>query len=663
MFRKVRNKLLAGLTALACVFGVVGAWSQAGLAMPQTAQAETVGEESVASPMIEIASKNLSYSDSLYILYAVSFDGFDESQNEVKMLFWDSLQTEYSVETAMSVKSAEYTTTVGEQTCIVFYSDGIAAKEMNDTVYCRAYAVVDGVTVYSDVEKYSVVDYVYEKKAEGNLTANQTAVFADMLDYGSSAQKLFGYNTDKLANATYYTVTVENGTLEDGFAWGRYAMNETVTLTANAPADGYRFLSWGDELGASVGETETLSVAVIEDKTYTATYAEISEGPETEETPASAFEYTSDGASVTITKYVGDYTDVIIPSTIDGLPVTKIGYAAFQNCRSITTVMLPDSVQSLSDYSFAGCRSLTSIELPEGISTVSYQAFADCVALTKVLLPDTVTDIDNMAFYNCKVLSEIQLPMFLETIGERSFESCNSLAEVVIPNGVTSIGQGAFQYCDGLRSVTIPVSVTRIGYWAFEGCAEATFCCEAESKPYGWDTEWNPNDCPVVWGYVAEEGGETEPEEPTAPATLATFTFGENGDAAHVDGGDLGATASYTENGYTLDLTNMSKVYGPAYDATGNSCLKLGTSKVVGTFTFVVSENVTGVVINVAKYKANTTKISVNGTEYTLTNNSNDGAYDEIVVDTSENKTVTLTTVSGGVRCMIDSIAFVGTAA
>ena len=141
--------------------------------------------------------------------------------------------------------------------------------------------------------------------------------------------------------------------------------------------------------------------------------------------------------------------------------------------------------------------------------------------------------------------------------------------------------------------------------------------------------------------------------------TSVTFEFGANGEAAHVDGNALSASKSYTEGNYTLSLTGATKVYDGARDAKGNSCLKLGTSSVVGTFTFTVPEDVTEVVIKVAKYKSNTTKVEVNGTAYTINSASNDGAYDEIKIDTSATKTVTFTTVSGGVRCMIDSITYV----
>lgn len=148
-------------------------------------------------------------------------------------------------------------------------------------------------------------------------------------------------------------------------------------------------------------------------------------------------------------------------------------------------------------------------------------------------------------------------------------------------------------------------------------------------------------------------------ESSTAPAELAVFEFGANG-SAHVDGNDIGTSKTYTENGYTLALTNVSKVYDGAYDAKGNSCIKFGTSSKTGSMTFTVPADVTSVVIKVAKYKTNTTKINVNGTAYTLTKNSNDGAYDEIIVDTSSTKTVSFATVSGGVRCMVNSITFIG---
>ena len=141
---------------------------------------------------------------------------------------------------------------------------------------------------------------------------------------------------------------------------------------------------------------------------------------------------------------------------------------------------------------------------------------------------------------------------------------------------------------------------------------------------------------------------------------VATFDFGANGTASHLDGSGLGSSKTYTDGEYSLNLTSMSKVYGSAYDATGNSCIKLGTSSVVGTFKFTVDDSVTKVIIYVAKYKANTTKIAVNDVNYTIETASNNGEYTAIEVDTSINKTVIFTTVTGGVRAMINTIEYYG---
>ncbi len=152
-------------------------------------------------------------------------------------------------------------------------------------------------------------------------------------------------------------------------------------------------------------------------------------------------------------------------------------------------------------------------------------------------------------------------------------------------------------------------------------------------------------------------------EESTADkpvVLLATFELGANGSAAHKDGSTAKTSYSETDGSYTLSMTDADKFYPSSYDQAGNSCIKFGTSSVVGKFTMTVPDNVTQVVFYVAKYKANTSKINVNGTVYTLTKNSNDGEYDEIVVDTTSSKTITFTTVSGGVRAMLNTVEFHG---
>ena len=151
----------------------------------------------------------------------------------------------------------------------------------------------------------------------------------------------------------------------------------------------------------------------------------------------------------------------------------------------------------------------------------------------------------------------------------------------------------------------------------------------------------------------------------SAPTTTASaadteivFELGANGSAIHYDGTSK-TTYSETVNGYTLSVTNGSSFYTGARDAKGNSCFKLGTGSKAGSFSLTAPSDVTKVIIYVAQYKANTTKITVSGSSYTITTASDNGTYTAVEVDTSSNKTVSFTTVSGGYRAMVNTITFV----
>ena len=134
--------------ALCCIFGA------APITVKETASAETTST-------LTIESNNLSYADSLHLLYAVSNEGFDRTQNEIKMLFWEEAQEDYAYGTQTSIATDSGFATVNEKDCLVFYSRGLAAKEMTLDIFARAYVEVDGVGFYSEVSKFSVFEYVY----------------------------------------------------------------------------------------------------------------------------------------------------------------------------------------------------------------------------------------------------------------------------------------------------------------------------------------------------------------------------------------------------------------------------------------------------------------------------------------------------------------------
>ena len=93
------------------------------------------------------------------------------------------------------------------------------------------------------------------------------------------------------------------------------------------------------------------------------------------------FSYKKEGDKVTITAYAGDTLDVVIPSTIGGLPVTEIADSAFEN-SGIRSVSIPETVESIGWFAFRGCSSLSRAVLPANVSTIGYDAFSSCPRLT-----------------------------------------------------------------------------------------------------------------------------------------------------------------------------------------------------------------------------------------------------------------------------------------
>lgn len=121
-----------------------------------------------------------------------------------------------------------------------------------------------------------------------------------------------------------------------------------------------------------------------------------------------------------------------------------------------------------------------------------------------VTIPYGVTSIGNYAFGNCIFLTSVVIPSGVKSIGDWAFRYCQSLRSVVIPSGVKSIGKNAFCGCSSLTSVVIPSGVENIGDWAFSDCPSLTIYCEEPSIPSGWESDFNCDHRPVVWGYKGD---------------------------------------------------------------------------------------------------------------------------------------------------------------
>ncbi|MBR2969408.1 MAG: leucine-rich repeat domain-containing protein, partial [Clostridia bacterium] len=166
-------------------------------------------------------------------------------------------------------------------------------------------------------------------------------------------------------------------------------------------------------------------------------------------------------------------TEITIPSTYNGKPVTAVKEYAFNGNTTITSVSVPQSVSYIGKYAFCDCSKLETIVLPDKLECdIGDKTFYNCYNLTSVTIPNGVTSIGDYAFYWCSGLTSVTIPDSVTSIGDQAFYNCYNLTSVTIPDSVTSIGYEAFRFCRRLTSVVFGENskIESVGVAAFSYC-------------------------------------------------------------------------------------------------------------------------------------------------------------------------------------------------
>ena len=200
------------------------------------------------------------------------------------------------------------------------------------------------------------------------------------------------------------------------------------------------------------------------------------------------YEYTIlDDGTVEINGYTGNDTELVIPDSLEGRSVTRIGDFAFSDCDSLTSITIPENVTNIGDafsrgyslskivvnkdnrfYSsesgilynkektqiiFCPYGIVGSIVLSDKLKEISSASFANHPGVTSIVIPDGITDIDNFAFAGCVRLENITLPSSIVSVGEYAFQSCIRLKNIFIPLNVKNIGEAIFDGCYNLDDI------------------------------------------------------------------------------------------------------------------------------------------------------------------------------------------------------------------
>lgn len=244
--------------------------------------------------------------------------------------------------------------------------------------------------------------------------------------------------------------------------------------------------------------------------------------------------YTAKDSAVSIIRYTGTSHNVVIPSEIDGLPVTEIDDGAFRGNTNINSVVIPESVKKIGSGAFSSCFFLSDISLTDSVEYIGNEAFNNTAwlenqpegivyignfaysykpgekketeltfrenttgisdefafllsskfsGITRVDLPDSLRYITPVTFHSLSDLSCFNVsednPYFMSDDGILFSKDRSKLIKYpvqktgtsyIIPSQTKIIADRAFMNCNYLSEVEMSDSVTDIGDSAFSYC-------------------------------------------------------------------------------------------------------------------------------------------------------------------------------------------------
>ena len=138
--------------------------------------------------------------------------------------------------------------------------------------------------------------------------------------------------------------------------------------------------------------------------------------------------------------YEDGISSLVIPESIDGVPVVAIGERAFRDCSSLSG----------------------DVVLPKSIVAIEKEAFMNADGLNgRIYFPQSLKVISDRAFYGCQSLQgDLIIPDSVETIGDEAFSYCTGIGSAVYGGrGLKSVGRDIFTY-SGVTKCHLPLPIS-----------------------------------------------------------------------------------------------------------------------------------------------------------------------------------------------------------
>ncbi len=192
------------------------------------------------------------------------------------------------------------------------------------------------------------------------------------------------------------------------------------------------------------------------------------------------FKYSVKNDRIYIDEYIGKKTQIIIPETIDSIPVFAIMEKAFTS-SDITYIKLSKNIAIIVNNAFNYCDSLLKIDVDAdnakycSIDGVVYNKNKTTLKVFPAgrsgsfTIPEGVTNIAEFAFYRCYQLENVNMYNTVKSIGERAFSFCWNLKNIRFSDNLEKIYSMAFSHCNNLTEIHLPASIKNIEVDAFLG--------------------------------------------------------------------------------------------------------------------------------------------------------------------------------------------------
>ena len=178
-----------------------------------------------------------------------------------------------------------------------------------------------------------------------------------------------------------------------------------------------------------------------------------------------------------------------------GSKLKKIGIDAFYECKSLISLEIPASVETIESAAFSGCSNLVSITFEKGSHLKYIGNRAIYGKFTSIEIPANVEEclgvyssslftitfekgsqLKVLGGFGQSSLTSIEIPASVEELQQNAFWECSKLSTVTFEkrSKLKTIGKGTFQQCTSLSAIEIPASVEELGSYAFMDCSSLT---------------------------------------------------------------------------------------------------------------------------------------------------------------------------------------------